>query len=242
MISIIAEFLKSIPDEWRLFFQILAPFIALLVAYLLGKLMKWWIMHNPLKASYLIPRRDYREALFEGAGVEEQTRDSLSVGVGNYRVMHLIKAKREIDIGPIVLRLKGPEKNKPRPDGVANPYIVDDAPRYGSQPEYPEHTEYRNWNGEIYPLPDKWPRHLLSGDDWYIGNKIETFGDWDGEIILTLPIHGWKTIQKGFRLCVVEGELKDDIPFLEGNRRTDGKYKEIKAREESRQKTISPNT
>lgn len=227
-------------DEWRTIISVASPFIALILAYYLGKLRRWWEMRNPIKVTYLIPKEKYREISYPGAGSDEKTPNELVIGIGYYRVMHLIIPKREIDIGAIKLRFRGPNENKPISRGEDNPYWIEEISSRSGQPSP---SQYINWEGEVYPFPDlaELPLHLIKNVPLYIGNAIETTGAWEGEIILHFPIYKWRMIEKSLKFRVMDGG-SDDIPFLEGKRNRHGKHKEIQEREDSKQKTISSNS
>ena len=186
---------------------------------------------NPIKLTYVIPKRDYRMVLFEGAGPVEQEATCLTVGIGTYRIMHLVKPKSDISVNPVILRVCGPDRNKPLPGGSDNPHVIEEI--VGRMDIDRPTKEYRNWNGEVYPSHRGWPIHVMKGERWYLGNRLETFGPWQGEIVLSFPILDSRIIQQRLPFYVVDEEGRDCIPFLRGTRTKDGKTKERAAKEAS---------
>ena len=240
MIYAIANFIGDIPEEWKFVITVAAPFVAALIILIANPILRRCKMHNLLKVTYLIPRKQYGEISFLGAGNKEEAHSELTVGIGYYRVMHLIIPKREIDIGSVKLRFSGPAKNKPNQRGVDNPYWIGEI---SGRSDQPVPTQYLNWDGEVYPFPDimEFPLHLIKKEPLIIGNGIETIGAWEGEIILVFPIYKWRRIEKSLKFRVTDGS-SDDIPFLSGERNSHGRHKEIQERYDSKQKTIPSNT
>uniref|UniRef100_A0A6M3L6W1 Uncharacterized protein n=1 Tax=viral metagenome TaxID=1070528 RepID=A0A6M3L6W1_9ZZZZ len=236
VIYAIANFIRDIPEEWKFVITVAAPFVAALILLIANPIWRWYKMHNPLKVTYLIPRTQYSEISFLGAGNEEGTPSELTVGIGYYRVIHLIIPKREIDIGSVKLRFSGPAKNKPKQRGVDNPYWISDI---SGRSDQPVPNQYLNWDGEVYSFPDimKLPLHLIKKEPLIIGNGIETIGAWEGEIILVFPIYKWRRIEKSLKFRVTDGS-SDDIPFLRGERNPHGRYKEIQERYDSNKEMV----
>ena len=108
VIDVIASFIQDLSDEARFVIQVAASFVAALFLLIANPVWRWFKMHDPFKVTYLIPREKYREISFPGAESEEKTASELTVGIGYYRVMHLIIPKREIDISSVKLRFSGP--------------------------------------------------------------------------------------------------------------------------------------
>lgn len=176
-------------------------------------LYKWgrrkYVLKNPLDVQYLIPKREYPEASFNGAPREEIKPVSLTVGIGRYRLMHVITPRVDIIVDPIVLRFEGSDKNKPKRYGSDNPFIVNEIPGRGG-------PQYLDWWGDIHPTYQGWPRYLHLGDTLVIGNRIETTGPWQGKAYFEFPIRDVKVIVKKLTFTVKEDEQADQIPFLKG--------------------------
>lgn len=218
---------------WGIITAATAPFAALLVSWLLSTVINWWRWRDPLVVKYVIPQKDYREVLFEGAPPNQELRESLTVGLGSYRVLHLVEPKRSMMTAPIVLGFDGPSQHKPRSLGVDNPFIVDEVLGHRAQREV---EQLKNWHGEVYPIIEGWPRQFAANEEWFFGNRVETTGVWDGTMVLTFRIHGVGLRRKSLNFRV--SDKADDIPFLEGERGKDGKHKERKAREAANPEVI----
>ena len=186
---------------------------SVVVALALIAFSRWvrrkFLMRNPLELHYLIPQNKYPEASFTGAPDEESKPDCLTVGIGKYRLMHVVTPKTDILTDAIILRFEGPGKDKPKRSGPDNPFII--KPIEGAIG-----TFYLDWWGDVQPSPEGWPRYLHSGDTLVIGNRIETLGPWEGIAYFEIPLRGSPVIIKRLPFEVVEDKSADQIPFLKG--------------------------
>ncbi len=189
------------------------------------------LLASPLDVTYLVPKRDYAEVLFEGAGETERTPMSLTVGIGTYRIMHLCNPKIEVDVGPPALRFEGAPENKPRLLGRANPFIVERL----SSGEHSILDQVKDWNGEVRSSGG-WPRHYLPGEPSSFGTLIQTSGEWHGTLAFTIQIIGAEWIKVALAFRVSANPTDDEIPFLEGA--DHGETKERAARKAANQTQI----
>lgn len=156
-----------------------------------------------IELTYIIPQHNYpNDVHFEGAPKEQQTRKSLTIGIGKYRIMGELTPKVTMQIEKLRLHFEGSEINKPTEHGYSNPFIT--GTRSG---------EYVDWWGNTqrpvsYPQY-AYPKHILS-----FGYKIETTGKWKGKLCFEIPIVNERIISRALDLEVTDDATKDQIPFL----------------------------
>jgi hypothetical protein len=165
------------------------------------------ILRRPLLIEHFIPKSEYVGKKFAGAPPEETFPETLTIGIGKYRVMQRVKALINLTTGPIVLRFDGPTKNRPQSWGRDNPFIVKRLP--GAQ--------VMDWHGDVHPdITGTWPRFFHQNLYVLFGNRIESFGVWEGYIELEFPIHEGVPVSYKLPLRVTDNTEEDVIPFLRG--------------------------
>lgn len=178
-----------------------------LVGGIIYSVCKWRKKRQKLQdlmVHYLIPQSKYPNASFIGAPEQEEKPEQLIVGIGTYRLMHVITPKTDILIDPIILRFEGANKNIPKRYGTDNPFVV----------EILNDGSYRDWWGDVQPPPENWPRYLHYGDTLVIGNRIETVGQWSGKAYFEFRVRNEPVIIKKLGFTVSENPQDDQIPFL----------------------------
>lgn len=167
----------------------------------------WRCFRNPIELTYLIPKNKYPATTFDGAPDNEIRPNKLVVGIGIYKILHRLTPKADVLIDALVLRFKGPEKNKPISYGPDNPYIVE-------RIEKPSGAYYRDWWGDIQPVSAGYPRYIHARDTLAIGNRVETFGIWHGKAYFEVPIRNERVITVELDFKVTGKADEEQTPFL----------------------------
>ena len=205
MITIItAWWSKQTQESWT-FYIVVASFIVLI-----GGLFWHWgqgllkkAKLRQIEVRFLIPRNKYPYKTIQGALPEEQIVRRLSVGIGTYRLLLIAKSKVDVSFDPVVLTFEGSDENKPKILGKDNPFIV----------EFLTDGQYRDWWGNVNLPAQQYPRYLYHDQTLIDGNRIETTGEWKGQLHVQMPVRD-TIIHKHLEFSVGIDNKSDNIPFM----------------------------
>jgi hypothetical protein len=170
-----------------------------------------YYLHRKLVSStevhYLIPQKQYPEKEFIGAPNKEITTDNLTIGIGKYRIIVVVKTKIDCLYDPISLHFEGDSVNKPKMQKPDNPQFI-------IRTTAIEGVYDKDWWGEYYPVQENWPRNAQSGKAILSGIRIESAGTWQGKLQVRVKIRNESVIKRELNFKVSIDE--DEIPFLKG--------------------------
>jgi hypothetical protein len=168
-----------------------------------------------LSVTYLLPQRDYSRKHFPGAPEQEGWPTALTVGVGEYELIHRIGgSKLDLLIDQVQLEFDGDGERPVAQESFeplrVGPIWTDESGR----------RQFRTWHGVVGTVAtDAWPRVLNADDSLLIGHRISTSAEWEGEASLTVMMREANGRRSGtvreplpFRVSTVPED--DEIPFL----------------------------
>jgi hypothetical protein len=186
---------------------------AIVFAGLLWVFWQWLRWRNPVSVRFLIPRAQYVLKTFPGAPSKETSRRALTIGVGAYDVIVEVKAKIDLDITQIrVLLDERGEGARPRQLGVV--------PSRLSQQITADHRgrhRYVDWNGEVKVSEDfEWPRFVHKDDTCLVTQRLRTFGDWAGTLVVVIGMRGERFARsRTYKLDLAVSEERNEAPYLQ---------------------------
>lgn len=164
-----------------------------------------WTWRDPLQLCYLIPRGHYPRRDFPGAPEDEQTRSSLTVGIGEYLVVLRVFVKDEMLVDDAPWSFPGGD-GAVEDLGSKNPFLVETRKRDDGR------IHYLDWWG-IWHNASTGPALYRPGVAWVTGHLIRTTKPFKGNLQVVFVPRGHKAIVKELPF-VVDPEATDDIAFL----------------------------
>jgi hypothetical protein len=199
-------------DQWGSIVGGGVAVIALLFG--VGLWVRYWLRwRKPVAVRFFLPKRSYARQTFPGALAEEETRKSLTIGPGTYRLMVQIKAKTRVEIHMVRFVLDEHDiATRPIDFGSDQPGRWHAA----YHEDWLGRAQFRDWNDEIRLMEENGHPGLMPKGDTHILTKIiETRGDWSGRVMVGLPIHGRHTRSMWHPLqLTVSREDVDEARFL----------------------------
>ncbi len=192
--------------DWGSIWAIIAGVVALgLVIWQVVKAIEKNRNIQRIYVCYLKPKDKYPDATFVGAPEQEQFPRKLTVTTDSiYTLFIQIHPLIDIIVDPVLVSFLGTDMNKPRIEGRDNPFIR----------EKLEDGASRDWWGDIHKPAGGYPRPVYSGDCLMDTNKIHTFGQWKGEILVQIPIREIGKIKRTLGFTVSTSINDDEIPYL----------------------------
>lgn len=201
MVAVVSSSLSG-AGSWAAISAASLAFAGILFAFIRWLVRRCKLQHVDIR--FLVPKNKYPCASFNGAPADERKPSQLTVGIGTYRLMHVIEPKTDMLIDPLVLRFEGKSDDMPERYGTDNPFIV----------EKLDDGSCRDWWGDIQPPPENWPRYIHHGDTVVIGNRIRTRGQWVGKVHFEVRVRNGPIIYKRLGFTVSLNSEDDEIPFL----------------------------
>lgn len=199
--------------HWGSIWAIIAGIVALLLLF--WGIVRWLLKKGSVRkiyACYLKPKRQYPNGLtFNDAPDKEEYPHKLTVNTGKYTLFIQIYSPIDIVVDPIRISFIGNEANKPRLVGKNNPFIR----------ERLDNGYVRDWWGDMQPPGKTYPYSFYHQDCFMEANQIETFGKWQGKMLIEIPIREIGKIERYLDFVVSLNPNDDDVPYLK-NFGTDG--------------------
>ena len=189
--------------------------VLLLIAGAWIWIRKKWLLINPVKVAYLIPKAEYTHARFPEAPAEEQYVEELSVASGtSYDLIHRLIPRQGVVLDSVRLDFIGPVADKPSNNGPPEPTKPWERDlRTGNRGE----RLVRDWWGVWHEDRD-FPRLIPKKQIALVAHNIQTAGGWEGTAKLFLILRAEDSqaittyeIEVPFR---VGAEDQDQIPML----------------------------
>jgi hypothetical protein len=182
----------------------------LVTAIYLGRLWLRWRV--PIRVQFFLPKNVYARKEFPGAPTTETFCDSLNIGTGKYAIFVQITALTHVELSKTRFLLDEHDVAR-RPTDLGADYPGRWA--QSKDPDWLGRQRFIDWNGEVrlsqeFGVPGVMPR----GDTHLLNKIIEARAEWDGHIVIAVPIQGRFVRAKDYRLPLKVTKDRDDVPFL----------------------------
>lgn len=176
-----------------------------------GKISRWWLLRDPIRLTFLIPQCKYPEKQYIGALPWELRPTNLTMGIGRYYLLFIFETKITLaTTNSPYIQFRGEEHNKPKMEtDYSNPFNVETI-------HEPDGTLlHKDWWGNIRPRHPQEVGPYYAGSSGSLSRQIQTFGDWNGEILVEFYVkEKERPIEKSLKLKVSSKAEVDQIPFL----------------------------
>ena len=193
---------------------IIAAVVSLL--FLAAAILTWarkrWLLRNPVKVSYLVPKAEYARAVHPGAPDEEQTPSQIVIAPGGiYELIYRLVPRQPVLLDSVRFEFWGPSNNKPQDQGESQPWVVD------SETDRLGEPKVMDWH-EVWHQDRPLPRMLPKNQVFLLARRVRPVGEWEGtsRLLLTMRAEesGTSKVQTAELPFRVGTEDEDQLPFL----------------------------